>query len=106
MDIKKYNMSELVYDNIAGEFYKAEDVEQLLNEKFQINKLDLNENDILIIRPPEGKHWTIKRAKAYHDIVTNTLEKSNLNNDVLVFIENVHLDVLVTHKSNYANGGE
>jgi orotate phosphoribosyltransferase-like protein len=97
--INKYNMCEY----IEGEFYKVEDVEWLFQEKFQINKLNLQDGDIIVIKVSGIK--SDERVKRIHDFMCDTFKnRFNKKVEVVTVIEDIELGILKgTYKSNFTH---
>jgi hypothetical protein len=94
-----------IVESEDGEFYKIEDVEWLFKERFQINKLNLKQGDIIVTRPPEGIKWKLEHAKQIHELFKQLLENCGYHIGNITFREDVNLGIISTDKSaNGANG--
>jgi capsule polysaccharide modification protein KpsS len=108
--IKKYNMETVLSDfgndhglkkiveSDNGEWFKVEDVEWLFNENFQINKLELKEGDILVIKTPGG-FTNIDQAERVHDFIRSFLNQQGLKNPIMTFKGDIDLGILSAYKS-------
>jgi hypothetical protein len=78
---------------------------QWLFLKTKINKLKLEEGDVLVLRPPT-KGWNIKQAEQYHKFIVQTLKDCGYKNLTITFADDVDLGIINTsQKSNYENQG-
>jgi hypothetical protein len=62
--------------------------------KGQIAKLQLQDGDILVIKPPIGKTWHSEKAKNIHNLMKETLEKFGYKNTHITFVDDVNLGVI------------
>lgn len=119
--MKKYNL-DIAYTNDNknidyvqmkesenGEYYKVQDIDWLfkdIGDQFQVNKLDIQENDVLVVRPPKDSKWKPEYAEKFHHFLQETFKQYGYKNLTITFLEDIDLGIARTYKSNYANGGE
>jgi hypothetical protein len=115
--IKKYALNieltsdSLNIDNVEmipsedGKYYYYKDIDWLFKERLQINKLDLQDGDIVVVKVENKGEERVKRI---HDFVCETLQKQfNKKVEVMTVVEGIELGILKsTYKSNYATEKE
>jgi hypothetical protein len=62
--------------------------------KGQINKINLQDDDILVIKPPTGIRWSDKKAQNMHKLIKDSLVKSGYKIKLITFVEDVNLGVI------------
>jgi hypothetical protein len=73
--------------------------------KTKINKLHLEEGDILVLRPPT-KGWNMNQANQYHKFVEQILRDFKYNNITVTFMDDIDLGIISTGKSNFTHKGD
>ena len=73
-----------------GEYYKVGDVEDFLLMK--IEKLNISDNDVIIITPPNGVSWKEDKCYAYYKLLDEAL-KNKYSNLTFTFAESVKLEI-------------
>jgi hypothetical protein len=60
----------------------------------QIAKLELKNGDILVVKPPQGKSYSLQKAEAIHKMIKELLEKSGHKNLCITFVDDVNLGII------------
>lgn len=84
-----HGLKRIVESNDGG-WVKYEDVEEILQTK--IDKLNIKDNDVIIITPPEGAKWSEEKCYKYYKLINEAL-KRQYSNLTFTFSENVKLEV-------------
>lgn len=91
MGIEKYEVDDIgYYASDKGEWYKVKDVEYLIQAK--IEKLSIQNGDVLIISPLEGQKWSEQTVKHYLELIREIFQP-NSNKVMFVVTGNQKIEI-------------
>jgi hypothetical protein len=87
---ESYEYESGMYEADDGEWVKWEDVKGLIEG--QISKLNIKDDDVLVIRPLEGMQWSPEQAEQYFKLIREVFKK-DYDNVMVLFVGDSKIEI-------------